>query len=372
MKRFLIPFGAVFFCGCLFASADAAPVGSTEQLPVDRFDEYPAGEFPPHPWKPAAPTVDGVRVVLSPEAESPFPDNKVTGKGLALADENADAGKGQGILCEFLPPPPGEVYLGYDFRLIKGEAGEGLDLECRLTNAAGNGLVISMSKTEGLRLKDADGQWHRVMALSHDMWYHLGITISPEHRAQVSLFTQRSKNKPVGLGKISIPIPAVSDFTQLRFVSSGENVQKGGWQVDNISMAGRVDASRDEWWPFRRTSEEKLRASKRKVFAYFYPIYSSGASSEDPGLSWFALTTLNASTEVDPRRKEAGTKLFYHPLLRPPLEAGLSREDQFVLGREEEIRLARQMGLDGFVVDFFPIRRTPEDRNISTRFPLRP
>jgi hypothetical protein len=353
MKSPLIGFGVAVFHGCFLACADAAPVGSTEQLPVDRFDEYPAGEFPPHPWKSAAAPVDGVEAVLSPEAESPFPNNKVTGKGLALSDESAGAGKGQGIVCEFLPPPPGEVYLGYDFRLIKGEDGEGLDLECRLTNAAGNGLVISMSKKDGLRFKDAEGRWHRIMALTFDMWYHLGVTISSDHQARVSLFTQRSKSKPVGLGKVSFRTPAVSDFTQLRFVSSGEDTQTGGWQVDNISIAGRVDASRADWWPFRRASEEELRASKRKVFAYFYPIYSSGASSEDPGLSWFALTTLNASTEVDPRRKEAGTKLFYHPLLRPPLEAGLSREEQLVLGREEEIRLARQMGLDGFVVDFF-------------------
>ena len=354
MKHSLLISGcAVLVCGGFWTGEVAASVRSTEQLPVDRFDEYPAGEFPPHPWKPAAPPVEGVKVVLSPEAESVFPNNKVTGKGLAVTDESTTAGRGQGITCEFLPPPAGGVYLGYDFRLLKGKDGEGLDLECHLTNEAGEGLVVSMGKSEGLRIRDAEGKWHHIVSLTYDRWYHVGITLTPDHQAQVSFFTQQSKKTPVGLGKISIPIPPVSDFTRLRFVSSGEAAQTGGWQVDNVSMGGRVDAPRTEWWPFQRVPDKELRDSKRKAFAYYYPIYSSGASSEDPGLSWYVLTTLNASTEVDPRRKDAGTKLFYHPLLRPPLPADLSREEQLIVGREEEIRIARQMGLDGFVVDFF-------------------
>lgn len=359
MKYLLvIPSCALLLCGCAPQKNDSVMLSGTEQLPVDRFDEYPAGEFPPFPWKPASPPVDGVKVVLSPEAESLFPDNKVAGKGLALSDESPTAGKGQGIVCEFIPPPPGEVYLGYDFRLIKGAVGKGVDMECRLTNAKGEGLVVSMTTSGGLAIRDAEGKMQRIASLAFNVWYHVGITISPSHEAQVSFFTQHNKKKPVGLGSISIPLPAVSDFSRLSFVSSGEDSQLGGWQVDNISMGGRVDAPRADWLPFQLAPEAELRASKRKVFAYFYPIYSSGASSEDPGVSWFTLTTLNASTDIDPNRKDAGTKIFYHPLLRPPMEQGLSQEEQFIQGREEEIRLAKQMGLDGFVVDFFSY---PED-----------
>ncbi len=333
------------------------PLTTTEQLPVDRFDEYPAGELPPYPWAPSASPVDGVSVQLSAEAESLFPDNKVTGKGISLQDESIIGGTGQGILCEFASPPPGDVYLGYDFRLLKGDDGKGLELQCRLTNSEGRGLVVSMSRENGLSIEDDKGERRRIATLSYGMWYHVGITISQDHVARLVFFSQNDKKKPVGIGEIAVRIPAVSNFIQLSFLSAGENERTGGWHLDNVSMGGRVDADRAEWRPFELLPEPELRKSERKVFAYFYPIYSSGASSEDPGVSWFTLTTINASTPVDERRKDAGTKIFYRPLLRTPMESGLSKEEEMIRGREEEIRLAKQMGLDGFVVDFFSYPR---------------
>lgn len=352
------------------AVALASTLRTTEQLPVDRFDEYEAGKLPPHPWRligaDANKLPEGLTLALEAEGESPFPGNVVCGKGLVLRNTGESNGDGIGISTSFTPPPVGDVYVGFDFRLspMTGgtEGSRGMELACDLTNEQGQGLQLRMSREGGLRVLAADGsekgqsEWKKIAPLNHDTWFHLGITLSADNQATFALFTERDKKNPVGLGLAPITLPGAREggMTELRFYNAGgDAMRQGEWALDNICMGGKVDATRTDWLPFQQESPITMRTHARKVFAYYYPIYSSEWSSADPGLSWYVRTTLNAAIEVDPRRKAAGTKIFYHPLPRPPMKPGLSPEEELVSAMEEEVRLGVQMGLDGFVVDFF-------------------
>jgi hypothetical protein len=347
----------------------AASPASVEQLPVDRFDEYPPGAFPPHPWKQLGASAPDLTLTLEPSAESPFPGNTVHGKGFLLRDRSSSAGKGSGFGCDFVETPAGDVYLGFDFQLGPDGGEKGLGLQVDLTDASNRGLQLRLSRQQGLQVRQADGTFVPLCPLVPGKWYHLGVTISPDRKAVFRLFTPDGKisNLPtdrvpvvfpehgpfqfqqLALAKDSVRLPEGDGFSSLRFTSLGEEADQGSWMIDHITMAGQVDADRTAWLPFKRD----LRPSDRKVLAYYYPIYPSGLSSQDTGLGWYPLSTLNAAIPIDPKRLEAGTKYFYHPLPRVPLKEGLSEEEELLLGREEEIRLARQMGLDGFIVDFF-------------------
>ncbi|RRJ97579.1 hypothetical protein Ga0100231_003490 [Opitutaceae bacterium TAV4] len=357
----------------LSSGQQASGFRTVEQLPVDRFDEYEAGKLPPHPWRliGAEPGMlpKGIELALLADGESLFPGNKITGKGLVFRTKSMTEGThGVGIATSFVPPPEGDVYLGFDFRFLRPSADEeavdatmsmGMELACDLTDENGRGLQLRLNREEGLRMLAAEAgdkgvnEWKKIAPLSYDLWFHVGVTVSADNRVSFVLFTERDKKKPVGLGLESLRLPDAGALSELRFYNASGDARRGGWAVDNVCMGGQVDADRAEWLPFRQESASVMRAEKRKVFAYYYPIYSSEWSSADPGLSWYVRTTLNASTEVDPRRKNAGTKIFYHPLPRPPMAAGLSKEEELIRAMEEEVRLGIQMGLDGFVVDFF-------------------
>ena len=374
MKNFTSSIGCLLALLVVFPAGNArSEVGlsSAEQLPVDRFDEYPAGKFPPPPWERVGPDDPGLSLSLEACAESPFPANAVHGKGFRLKDETGSVGNNAGLAIRFLSAPEDRLYLGFDFQLEPGE--EGVDLLVALTDETGEGLQLTMSRKDGLRVLAGDGKTRKVAPLEEGKWYHLGTTIGADRRAGFELFTSEGKTSNLPSDRVPVVFPEESPFSfprlpvlnetvllpgngrfcRLSFVSPDAAGRRGAWMIDNIAMAGQVDANRLAWLPFQPLPTEKMRKLKHKVLAYYYPIYPTGASSQDTGLSWYALSTINASIPIDPKRVQAGTKYFYHPLLRPPLEKGLSREEELLQGREEEIRLAKQMGLDGFVVDFF-------------------
>lgn len=348
----------------------AQPLASVEQLPVERFDEYPAGFFPPHPWRQVGKLASDLSLTLEASAESPFPANLVNGKGFRLRDESSSGGKGSGLACDFVQTPAGEVYLGFDFQLESRGGGQGLDLQTELMDSSGRGMLLRMSREGGLQVMGADGSYVSLASLAQGKWYHLGVTISSDRKASFSLYSAEGKKSNLPTDRVpvvfpeespfhfvrlpmqadSVQLPESDGYSTLRFISTGEDERQGTWTVDNITMAGKVDADRSAWLPFK---PQHLGESDRKVLAYYYPIYPSGASSQDTGLGWYPLSTMNAAIPIDPKRLEAGTKYFYHPLPRVPLKSGLSKEEALIQGREEEILLARQMGLDGFIVDFF-------------------
>ena len=346
---------------------------TVEQLPVDRFDEYPADAPPPAPWRVVGETSDdGLTLHLSREAESPFAGNEITGKGVLLrraaTAEAARASAGAGGAVAFKPPPPGHVYLGFDFKL------EGAPLRVVLADEAGRGLEIGLGLTEGCTILARDGARVRIAAVDDGVWYHLGITLSgtDDNRvAAVRLYSSENRaklRKPSELQPVAdrsgIELPLSRPLGELRFVNppvtegEADDVGAGatvGWMIDNICMAGEVAAPRAaEWFPFSPAPAKTLRESPRKVFAYYYPPYPTDRKTSDPGLSNYVLTTLNPSAPLDERRKGAGTKIFYHPLPRPPFpDTELTPEEQRIRAAEEDVRLAIEMGADGFVVDLF-------------------
>ncbi len=334
------------------------PLRSVDQLPVDRFDEYQPDTFPPYPWLPVGKSGDGVEILLKKAANSPFVKNDVTGKGLVLTDTSSTAGKGVGFKIDFRPPPEGKVYLGFDFKFDNPKSGPGVDLVCKLDNRkSGRGLTLHLGKDGNLSL--ADGALKTLAPLKSGLWYHAAIVLNGDktdislldiknaRTNQYSVFVRNHKK----FYKTQQQIAPPDYYDQLSFSSEGPDAGTGAWAIDNICMAGKVDAARDKWYPFDMLSKDKLRACKRKVFSYFY-IYSSGWSNQDPGLSWYTRTVLNP-TLTKPDRRKGGSEMFCRPLPRPPMqEPKLTKPDQLLKAMEEEVRLGIQQGLDGFYADF--------------------
>ncbi|MDP6461899.1 MAG: endo-1,3-alpha-glucanase family glycosylhydrolase, partial [Gemmatimonadota bacterium] len=152
-----------------------------------------------------------------------------------------------------------------------------------------------------------------------------------------------------------MPVDLPQEVTQLQFISAGPDRASGGWMLDNVCMAGRVDAPRTGWWPFDQRPLKKLRRSRRKVFGYYYPIYTNAYNDQDPGLSWYTRTVLTPMSVIKRKadRVAAGAELLYRPLPRPPMLTGMSKDEVRLKAMEEEVRLARQQGMDGLLVDFW-------------------
>lgn len=343
--------------GCGPQGGSSGPAGfSTEQLPVERFDLYPAGSLPPYPWQPVGKFSDLVRMDLRPEGESRFIANAVTGKGLVMEDRDPTAGAGCGIAYTFAPPPPGPQYLGFDFR---NTAGSTLDWECRLDDSAGKGLRLHIAPGGELLAGAIGGALTRVALIKADTWYHVAVRISGAGEATVALTESTKPEGAAGSATIALSEKDLA-FTRLSFRNIGSQEQTGGWALDNVLMAGRVDAPRDALLPFKQPPLSELRSSPRKVYAYYYEIYPSGYSDRDPGLAPYTKKLFNPSlTPAD--RVKSGTELLYRPLPRPPMEPGLSADEVLIRAMEEEVRLGIQMGLDGFLLDFFALPESYPD-----------
>ncbi len=328
------------------------PLG-VEQLPVDRFDEYIIGALPPFPWQTIGAFADGVKLSLEAVGESPFIGNQITGKGLVMRDASAISGQGCGISYSFAPPPQDRLYLGFDFALSGALAeGSGVDFTCELTDDAGAGLKVRLGEAGELQAGSIQGTLQKVCALSPDLWYHVAIQFPTPHEARLVVTPIHDKSHPGQSNVIALGSPGL--YRKLRFYSGGPSNRTGGWMLDNVLMAGRVDAPRDAWLPFKQASTAELRGSPRKAFAYYYEIYPSGYSDEDPGLISYTRRLFNPSlTPAD--RLKAGTELLYRPLPRAPMEKGLTKNEVLIRAMEEEVRLAIQMGLDGFLLDLFAL-----------------
>jgi len=340
-------------------------VRSVAELPLDQFDTYLAGSQPLHPWKVQGNlAADDVSLTLSPEAESPFVGNRTTGKGVIVSDQNTASGAGVGLSCRFTPPPEGELYLGFDFRYDAPQDGTGLDLICQLADAIDNGPVFHLGGGGRLMLTDTKGKTHDLAPLAPATWYHLAMTVR-DGRAGITLLnindvvvsiykvTPKHGRSPVLAETVVLDLP--DGLTELQFAGLAPNSGTGSWMLDNVCMAGRVDAPRDACWPFKQLPLRKLRQSPKKVFGYYYPIYTNAYSDQDPGLAWYTRSVLNPNSVINrkPDRLDAGAELLYRPLPRPPMPSGLSKEEIRLRAMEAEVRLAQRQGMDGLLVDFW-------------------
>lgn len=359
---------AIYGVGASHLNAKPAPspLVGVEQLPVDRFDEYLAGSLPPFPWKPVGKFSNGVNLSLQEKAESPFIGNRVTGKGLVMTDNDPKAGEGCGIEYSFAPPPPHQLYLGFDFQVAEGAPlGQRVNLECELTDASGQGLKLRLGEADQLQAGSSKGQAKTIAPLEPGQWYHLTVDFPSSNRAVVSVSDFANQQHPITSCTIELGKKALL-YRHLRFLNSGGEERTGAWSLDNILMAGQVDSPRTAWWPFRQAPLKELRGAQRKVYAYYYEIYTSGYSDQDPGLTAYTRRLFNPTLTAEDRVK-AGTELLYRPLPRPRMAAGLSKEEVLIRAMEEEVRLAIQMGLDGFLLDFFALPDTYADAdNIRT------
>ncbi|MDR3708676.1 MAG: endo-1,3-alpha-glucanase family glycosylhydrolase [Capsulimonadaceae bacterium] len=331
------------------ASPIAQPVTSVEELPIDKFDAYQAGTFPPFPWTRIKPDAAGVDLTLRAEDESPFVGNKVTGKGLTMTVPDTAHDGGDGIERRFTPAPPGPEFLAFDFRIGGADSKQAaLDLHCNLVDEHDKGLAISIGAIAGLSVRTAAGD-RKLADIVSGQWYHLGVKLESGKIDTLALTAFPLKSPSVT--SRDIPLPSSGAYDTLRFSNGGTGKQSGKWTIGNILMAGRVDAPRNAWWPFDQLQIDQLRASDKKVFLYYFPIYTAGPSSEDPGLSWFSRTIANPTLLNKPDSAGAGTEFEYCPYPRPPVEPLTNAHDSYVRSMEDEVRLARQLGIDGMFVD---------------------
>ncbi len=353
------------------APAAAEPLGSVAELPVEKFDQYPAGGPPPEPWQLAAPLADGVSVTLAPEAESPFIGNKVNGVGVQLSDASATAGADAGLRYPFAPPPPGPLFLAFDFKVDAG--GEAVRPTVALQGDGAWTLLLVRGGQMGLL--GADGAFQALAEVKPDTWYHLALqgdsAGGPGWLGLVAHQTGRPwgyylslRDKPENPKKAAydvwteVTLPPLGAARALVLANTGEASAQGTWRFDNLLTAGRIDAPRENWWPHRLPPLASLRAAPKKVFAYYFPVYTSDNGSSDPGVGFAHYATLNPQKMpwekpcADYRQDGyAGYQLFQHLPHVPRL--GLNSDECRARAREEDVRVARAIGLDGFFVDFW-------------------
>jgi hypothetical protein len=102
-----------------------------------------------------------------------------------------------------------------------------------------------------------------------------GITLLSINDVGVSIYkvTPKQGRSPVLAETVVLDLP--DGLTKLQFAGLAPNSGTGSWMLDNVCMAGRVDAPRDACWPFEQLPLRKLRQSPKKVFGYYYPIYTN-------------------------------------------------------------------------------------------------
>lgn len=335
---------------------DPDVLASAEFLPVDKFDEYLTGEEPPHPWALVGEPAEGVSVLLQPWAESPVTGNGICGKGIVLDDASDMAGDGCGFATDFPPPPAGALQLSFDFYRNRPVAPQSPGLICRL----GEQLLIQITGEGEVLTLDAAGAPDAVGHCEPETWYHLSVLMqSGSDRAQFSLTPHPGQKSGSGsLGEMAAfveqPIAAPLKYpASLSFVLGGDPAAKGAWSVDNVCLAGNVVAPRARWWPFTPTPRAELLQSPKKVFTYNFPPHGAGqGGANDPATNWnFTAEWLNPlRPRLEEDRKGAGAKTQYMPLPRPQ-RPELDKWQALSLEMAIDVRLAKQQGNDGFIMD---------------------
>lgn len=111
-----------------------------------------------------------------------------------------------------------------------------------------------------------------------------------------------------------------------------------------------------ECYPFDAPSTASLRASSKKVFAYYFPPYPVSIENRSPNQDYYNQWTDPAGGSGE--YADTGGALRDRPLARPARAEGNWRQLDF----QWEIRQAVAAGLDGFILEVYPHAEHPSDQ----------
>ena len=364
--------------------AQAESFYSVEGLPVEKFDQTPAGRFAQAPWQRIGKVNSDIQLVLDSSAETPFIGNIVHGVGMLLTDRNHQAGYQVGMTCDLGNPPPGPMMLDFDFCLDEDQ--NELSPTVTLADAKASSWNIALNQQDHLQIQDADGQWISVIKIEKGQWYHVSLiadTTTGKARIGVAKFISRNQYyyykltfDPKYRGDVKytqtaeLILPKTMPMQKLTFTNLGSDAATGRWRLDNIVMAGDVESPRSASWPFDQPSTKQLRQSKKKAWAYYFPVYTNAWNAYDTGTGYLQRTYANPTSFVkaDQPVPSIGGKFTYRALPRVTMLENLPSQEMNIKAMEQEIRLAKQIGLDGYVVDFWAY---PHPKNGQATFEKR-
>jgi hypothetical protein len=377
----------ILLCGMTLAiipgKLQAQSFYSVERLPVEKFDQTPAGRFAQAPWQQMGANAKDVTLLLDANAESPFINNVVHGVGMIINDQNPKAGQGTGMKCDLGNPPPGQMMIDFDFSL--GQQQGDLSPMAILTDAQGKQWQIALNHEGNLALMNDKSQWESVLTVEVDQWYHISlIADTTTGKALIGVAQYKKTSDPNYYYKLKFQLgndrfvkytathemilPTTGSMQQIAFVNTGNDAAIGSWKLDNILMAGDVDSPRAASWAFDMPDSRTLRASKKKAWGYYFPVYTLGWDDSDTGTGFYQRTHANPLGKADEPAPDNPGKIMYRALPRVTMVEKLSPDELIVRALEQEIRLAKQIGLDGYVVDYWA---NPHPKNGQAYFEKR-
>ncbi len=332
-------------------------LASVEFLPVEKFDTYLPADALPHPWHTIGSLNDELKVMIQAWAESPVTGNHISGKGVEIYDDSALDGQGIGFGQHFIQAPVGPLFLGFDFRLDSRQGNpKSMQLAADLGRGADASVMITVSTKDGVQIKTATGDQHKLEDCKPGTWYHVSIVGDTQSTAIHISVTPHTNAKKFGWRTLKrkaydvVELPTtLGQPTDIRFRSVAPKEATGAWNIDNVVMAGDVTAPRQRWWSFK--PDLKDADPKRKVFAYYFPPFSAYGHDEDPALGWSYWQWNNLAEGLDPRRRDAGCKMQYIALPRVPLLEIHDKKAVKAYEMAEEVRFGMMMGMDGFITD---------------------
>lgn len=115
--------------------------------------------------------------------------------------------------------------------------------------------------------------------------------------------------------------------------------------IYGICVQAASDSESSEWF-FERPTIEQLQNSPHKVFAHYFSQFPVSIDNKPADIDYYTKGYLAPDGENGKHQKYGGY-IRERPLPRPPR----SEEDWRLIDKMEEVRLAREAGLDGFTFD---------------------
>lgn len=111
-------------------------------------------------------------------------------------------------------------------------------------------------------------------------------------------------------------------------------------------LAASVFAQSTPQWPFDRLPIDQLHQSKKKVFTHYFPPFAISIDNKDPESDYYQRGFLTDTGENNKHLKYGGF-IRQRPLPRAPR----TESDWRVSDMREEVRMASELGIDGFAFD---------------------
>lgn len=338
--------------------ATDSELATTETLPFDKFDEYLPADSLPHPWHTVGKLGDDLQVMLQSWAESPVTGNRVSGKGVEILDQSPTDGTGIGFGMTFTQAPAGPILFTFEY-CIDNRVGDPKTMELSITLGRGLDHRLEMIATlkDGLQVKTADGSRFKLFDCDAATWYHVSMVGDTQSATVKISVTPHMNPKRIGWKSITqlnsyVDITLSKPLTQatdIAFISTGDPKATGALNIDNVCLAGDVTAPRQRFWSF--VPDMSKADPKHKVFAYYFPPFGAGRSGTDPTMNWAFWSWQNLTSDLDPRRRDAGCKMQYIAIPRVPVLSN-DKYQAKELEMQEEVRLGLMLGMDGYIMDF--------------------